>query len=111
MSVTTTAVALNTTTHVETLTWPASVLGGVASTTSIAIAYTATPQQGVTHTNINSAVATGDDLTGATGNGSGAYQSNTATATAVVPTADLVITKTLGSGGLAHPDIPATPRS
>jgi uncharacterized repeat protein (TIGR01451 family)/fimbrial isopeptide formation D2 family protein len=93
-------VALNTTSHVETLTWPASVLGGVTSTTSIAITYTATPQQGVTHTNTNSAVATGDDLTGATGNGSGAYRSNTATATAIVPTADLVITKTIGSGGL-----------
>ena len=93
-------VFLNPITHTDTLVWPAGSLGGLTSSTSITIVYTATPQQGVTHTNTNSAVAAGEDLTGASGNGTGLYQSPTATATAIIPTADLSITKTIGAGGL-----------
>jgi uncharacterized repeat protein (TIGR01451 family)/fimbrial isopeptide formation D2 family protein len=96
-------VSLNPATHVETLSWPGlglGALGGVTNTSSITISYTATPGQGVTHTNTNTAYADGDDATGASGNSSGAYQSPTATATAIIPTADLQITKTIGPNGL-----------
>jgi uncharacterized repeat protein (TIGR01451 family)/fimbrial isopeptide formation D2 family protein len=94
-------VTTNSTTHVETLTWPGvasglTSLGGLTSIQSIAINYTATPQAGVTHTNSNSATVTGQDGSGASGNASGNYTA-TATASAVVPTADLQITKTVGS--------------
>jgi fimbrial isopeptide formation D2 family protein/uncharacterized repeat protein (TIGR01451 family) len=94
------AVSLDAATHVETLTWPGSLLGGVTDATSIAVTYTATPQQGVTHTNTNSALATGEDGSGASGNATAAYRSPVASATAVIPTADLSITKTIGSPGL-----------
>jgi len=89
--------------HVQTLTWSASQLAGLSGTggltNTITITYTATPQNGTSRTNTNTAYANGQDNTGATGNATALYKSSNATATATVPTADLQIAKTVGSGG------------
>jgi large repetitive protein len=95
-------VTYNSGTHVDTLTWSGSQLGDLSASeaNSISVAYTATPNVGVGHTNTNSAYANVDDITGASGNASGLYVSNTATSSAIIQTADLTITKTIGSSGL-----------
>ncbi|MEO6703940.1 MAG: hypothetical protein ABI140_20570, partial [Jatrophihabitantaceae bacterium] len=92
---------------VQTLTWPA--LGNLPAGTALTISFTATPQPGVTgapgvgiavnHT--NSASSTAQDLTGATGNGSGSYSAGPGTASAHIASADVSIAKAVGTAPVA----------
>jgi fimbrial isopeptide formation D2 family protein/uncharacterized repeat protein (TIGR01451 family) len=90
--------------HQETLTWSGGQLGdlGASSSNQITIAYTATPQDGVSRSNTNTAFATANDAAGYPGYGSPLvpYQSPNASAVATIPTADLQVVKTIGTGGL-----------
>ncbi len=88
----------------ETLTWaPTQLRDLTGGTRSVTVDYTSTPQTGAAlgaaspDTNSVSAVAT--DATGAPGNASGPYASNTATASAYIAAADLSIAKTVGTPG------------
>ncbi len=87
------------TAHQQTLSWPASALGGITSAQHITVAYTATPRQGVTHTNTNAASVTVEDGSGASGNRTGPYDDGPVTAVATIQTADLLIAKTVGGTG------------
>lgn len=85
---------------VTTLTWPD--LGSAAPGETVSVFYQATPTvaaltnpgAGSSIAHVNSAKAFSGDATGAVGNLTGPYQSNTASATARISSADLSITKT-----------------
>jgi uncharacterized repeat protein (TIGR01451 family)/fimbrial isopeptide formation D2 family protein/LPXTG-motif cell wall-anchored protein len=92
---------------VQTLTWTG--LGNLPAGTALTITFTATPQPGVTGApgvgiavnQTNSASSTGQDLTGATGNASGPYSNGPGTATAHIGSADLTLTKAVGTAPVA----------
>jgi len=97
----------NTAAGVQTLTWTG--LGNLPTGTNLTINYTATPQAGavgtpgvgsaVNHT--NSATASAQDATGATGNASGPYSAGPGTASAHISSADVQLTKTVGTAPVA----------
>ena len=101
--------AVSTAAGVQTLTW--TDLGNLAAGTALTITFTATPQPGVTGSpgvgiavnQTNSASSTAQDLTGATGNASGAYTNGAGTATAHIGSADLTLTKAVGTGAGRRP--------
>jgi large repetitive protein len=92
---------------VQTLTWAG--LGSLPAGTNLTINYTATPQSGaagtpgvgstVNHT--NTATATTQDATGATGNAAGSYSAGPASASAHLNSADLQLTKAVGTAPVA----------
>ncbi len=97
-----TAPTITTVANVETLTW--SNLGPLSNATGqkITLNYTATPAVGAvlgSAGNTNSVQAAGQDDSGASGNSSGQYVSNTSTAQAFIDAADLSIAKTDASSG------------
>jgi uncharacterized repeat protein (TIGR01451 family)/fimbrial isopeptide formation D2 family protein/LPXTG-motif cell wall-anchored protein len=92
---------------VQTLTWTG--LGTLPAGTNLTINYTATPQPGaasspgvgstVNHT--NTATATAQDATGATGNAAGPYSAGPGSASAHLNSADLQLTKAVGTAPVA----------
>ncbi len=99
--------ATSTTGGVQTLTWTG--LGTLPAGANLTINYTATPQPGVVTTpgvgiavnHTNSATATAQDATGATGNAAGPYSAGPATATAHVGSADIQLSKAVGTAPMA----------
>ena len=96
-------------THVQTLTW--SGLGALDNAHTLTVAFAATPGAGATLDapgNVDSALATADDTTGASGIGTAgtyrAYQSPVASANDTIPAADLSIAKTNSGGFVAGQD-------
>jgi uncharacterized repeat protein (TIGR01451 family)/fimbrial isopeptide formation D2 family protein len=88
---------------VQTLRWTGAQLADLAlAGQSVTVSYSATPGVGAdlgSTPNTNSVVATAADATGATGNASGPYHSNTATANAFIAAADLAMAKSVGTVG------------
>ncbi|HJQ02696.1 MAG TPA: hypothetical protein VJ851_13935, partial [Jatrophihabitans sp.] len=99
--------AVSSASGVQTLTWTA--LGNLPAGTALTITFTATPQAGVTSSpgvgiavnQTNSASSTAQDLTGATGNASGPYSNGPGIATAHIGSADLTLTKAVGTAPVA----------
>lgn len=99
--------AISTAGGMQTLTWTG--LGTLPAGANLTVNYTATPQPGVVgapgvgiavnHT--NSATATAQDATGATGNAGGPYSAGPGTATAHVGSADVRLTKAVGTAPVA----------
>ena len=91
----------------QTLTWAG--LGTCRPAPRSTITFTATPQPGVTGNpgvgiavnQTNSASATAQDLTGATGNAAGPYSNGPGSATAHIGSADLTLTKAVGTAPVA----------
>ena len=91
----------------QTLTWTG--LGALPAGTNLTVNYTATPQPGavgnpgvgstVNHT--NTATATAQDATGATGNAAGPYSGGPGSASAHLNSADLQLTKAVGTAPVA----------
>ena len=98
---------VGTTGAVQTLTWTG--LGTLPAGTLLTISYTATPQAGavsspgvgstVNHT--NTATASAQDATGASGNAAGSYSAGPGSANAHLNSADLQLTKAVGSSPTA----------
>ncbi|HEU5270598.1 MAG TPA: hypothetical protein VFU36_11795, partial [Jatrophihabitans sp.] len=92
---------------VQTLTWTG--LGVLPTGTNLTISYTATPQPGAVSTpgvgasvnHTNSATATAQDATGATGNAAGSYSAGPGSASAHLNSADVRLTKAVGTAPLA----------
>lgn len=92
---------------VQTLTWTG--LGNLAAGTALTISYTATPQAGVTSSpgvgiavnQTNSASSSAQDATGASGNAAGSYSAGPGSASAHIGSADLSMTKTVGTAPVA----------
>ncbi|MEO7262447.1 MAG: hypothetical protein ABI047_14510 [Jatrophihabitantaceae bacterium] len=92
---------------VQTLSWTG--LGTLNPTAVLTIAFTATPQPGVSgspgvglvvnHT--NSATSSAQDATGASGNGAGSYTAGPGAVAAHIASADLSLTKTVGASPVA----------
>lgn len=98
---------VSTSSGVQTLTWTG--LGTLPAGTNLTINFTATPQAGVTGTpgvglsvnHTNSATSTSQDATGATGNASGPYSAGPGTANAHIGSADVQLTKAVGTAPVA----------
>ena len=93
--------------QVQTLTWPD--LATLPAGTNLTITYTATPTAGVTGSpgvglavnHVNSVTPNAKDATGASANKTGPYASGPATATAHIASADVAVTKAVGSAPVA----------
>jgi len=107
------SISINSATHVQTLTWGG--LGTLDDAQTLSVAFAATPGAGATLDapgNVDSAIASADDATGASGIGAGvgvggtyrAYQSPAASANDTIPAADLSIVKTHSGGFVAGQD-------
>ncbi|MEO6501206.1 MAG: hypothetical protein ABIQ09_04765 [Jatrophihabitantaceae bacterium] len=99
--------AVSTAGAVQTLSWTS--LGALNPAAALTIAFTATPQPGVSgspgvglvvnHT--NSATSSAQDATGASANGSGSYTAGPGSAVARIASADLSLTKAVGAAPVA----------
>ena len=95
---------------VQTLSW--DMLGELSSGTALTIVYQAVPQPGAGITpgvgmsanHTNAVTPSGQDATGATGNKSASYSAGPATATAHIASADVAITKAVGTAPVAGQD-------
>ncbi|WP_408668788.1 hypothetical protein [Jatrophihabitans sp.] len=92
---------------VQTLSWTG--LGALNPTAALTIAFTATPQPGVsgspgvglTVNHTNSASSSAQDATGASANGAGGYTAGPGSAAARIASADLSLTKAVGAAPVA----------